>query len=876
MGGDKKGVMARDLERLFDRFRRKGDTKALAKVFDRTARDLLALAQHLVSDVGDAEDLVQSTFVTAIDRAQTYDAEQPLRPWLAGILAKHALNWNRRHQMRAAHQTTESQEPLGASSLHASPWRQACEAELQGAVEQALDRLPPRYRRVLQPYLLDTQAPEQIARTLGEAPGTVRTQIHRGLERLRRILPAGLLVGYAGSTRGWGAVRSFVLQHAQVSAAQVTVGGASLAASAASPWILGGLFVAQKTLIAGSLAVAASLAWIAWPSQAASDTKPVHQPIVEQHAPESVTAVASLTPAEVPEQAQPAPVSEAHPNEGTRTVVARGRAILKGRLLGVEPEDFAKLQWEVAQVLPLEAESEPGGPQAPKQAPQPVGGLPLLHYYPTGGAAGGNAPGERRLSTEGWHFPGQGKPRSVPLWTMPLAGVPIRPDGTFEVDLGEHVTAESDRFELRVRHEYYTHSKVGFTFGPGTRERLDDGERCEARAEVTLRPIAILQGVVQSQGEPGFAVSFTPATDSVEVADSESEEILGYQTVESPASAPILSALKPSEDSEESEQESEAVSEEAYLSAYLDLAALELSVVQGEYWLLQSHTIQLALFRFGASEPVVTGTTAFGGAFELRCEEEGAFLLVALQDGYPVLCREVQLTLRQTEVLEEELAVASGAVLAGQVNDFGLFAEGGLRVQAERLELRDPLPIEWKSDQELVWDGRQVVRARVFASTERDGRFGFQGVSPGAYRVSLSPDGLEMMAPQAEWQSAGFEARTPHQQVFLSLPASVLEVSVDLAGWTPEERERAQSTHWTLELRDVSDGTQDGVRLGRFELTVGAGQPLLVRPGTKVRIDWMAPEGLPSREVWRGMAGPIGSWDQHHLSLPLPEADPGE
>ena len=75
--------MGRDLESLFDRYRRKGDLRALEKVFDRTARDLLALAQHLVRDVDDAEDLVQATFVTAIDRAHSFDRSRALRPWLS-------------------------------------------------------------------------------------------------------------------------------------------------------------------------------------------------------------------------------------------------------------------------------------------------------------------------------------------------------------------------------------------------------------------------------------------------------------------------------------------------------------------------------------------------------------------------------------------------------------------------------------------------------------------------------------------------------------------------------------------------------------------------------------------------------------------------
>ncbi|MCP5023721.1 MAG: hypothetical protein GY930_18380 [bacterium] len=111
--------MNRSIERNFERFPHKGDTKALTRIFDRTARDLFSLAQHMVQHSSDAEDLVQG------------------------------------------------------------------------------------------------ERPEQIARTLNEAPGTVRTQIHRGLIKLRRFLPAGVLLGTLAQPRSLTSLRSAVLEHAQ-------------------------------------------------------------------------------------------------------------------------------------------------------------------------------------------------------------------------------------------------------------------------------------------------------------------------------------------------------------------------------------------------------------------------------------------------------------------------------------------------------------------------------------------------------------------------------------------------------------------------------------------------------------------------------------
>ena len=82
--------MTDQLDRLFERFRQGGESEALGRVFDATAPRLLQLAIHLVGDIGAAEDLVQATFVTAIERASTFDASRSLDAWLAGILANHA------------------------------------------------------------------------------------------------------------------------------------------------------------------------------------------------------------------------------------------------------------------------------------------------------------------------------------------------------------------------------------------------------------------------------------------------------------------------------------------------------------------------------------------------------------------------------------------------------------------------------------------------------------------------------------------------------------------------------------------------------------------------------------------------------------------
>src|SRR5262245_63804224 len=73
-------------ERLFDAFRTRGDVHALGELFDRVAPAVLRVALHLVRDAAAADDLLQGTFLKAIEHRDQWDAARPFLPWLCGVL----------------------------------------------------------------------------------------------------------------------------------------------------------------------------------------------------------------------------------------------------------------------------------------------------------------------------------------------------------------------------------------------------------------------------------------------------------------------------------------------------------------------------------------------------------------------------------------------------------------------------------------------------------------------------------------------------------------------------------------------------------------------------------------------------------------------
>lgn len=244
-------MFLRTVETAFARYQAKGEAAALAIVFDRTAKELLRLARHLAADATQAEDLVQATFLTVIESAPSHEAGQPVLPWLCGILANHARS--ERRQGRRAPDPSRLR-PDNVQDVHA----EASERELREEVRETIAQLPEVYRPVLRLWLEHGLEAHEIAATLERPTGTVRAQVTRGIEQLRRALPAGLAGAAAiavGTGRGLAAVRS-----------QVLGAGAGTSSGLVSTLALGGLMMLHHKVLAALAAILfGMLTWFVWP-----------------------------------------------------------------------------------------------------------------------------------------------------------------------------------------------------------------------------------------------------------------------------------------------------------------------------------------------------------------------------------------------------------------------------------------------------------------------------------------------------------------------------------------------------------------------------------------------------------------------------------
>ncbi|MEQ1893584.1 MAG: sigma-70 family RNA polymerase sigma factor, partial [Planctomycetota bacterium] len=125
----------------FARWCRTADPTALGELFDATAPRLLRLAIHLVGDAATAEDLVQQTYLAALEQRARLDGARPVWPWLTGVLA----NLAKKHQRRAGRE--RELEPVLAAAE--DPSRPLERRELDGEIARAIDELGEPYREVV-------------------------------------------------------------------------------------------------------------------------------------------------------------------------------------------------------------------------------------------------------------------------------------------------------------------------------------------------------------------------------------------------------------------------------------------------------------------------------------------------------------------------------------------------------------------------------------------------------------------------------------------------------------------------------------------------------------------------------------------------------
>jgi RNA polymerase sigma-70 factor (ECF subfamily) len=163
-----------------------GDASALEALYSRTAPILLAILMRMLKRRDAAEDALQDVFVSVWQRARQFD---PIRgrplAWLISMARYRAIDLQRASrpavalsEVSALEPRLQSEDPLAAG-------------EMLGAgalLLRCLEQIAAPQRHCLLLAYQEGLTHSEIARTVGEPLGTVKSWVRRSLLALRRCL----------------------------------------------------------------------------------------------------------------------------------------------------------------------------------------------------------------------------------------------------------------------------------------------------------------------------------------------------------------------------------------------------------------------------------------------------------------------------------------------------------------------------------------------------------------------------------------------------------------------------------------------------------------------------------------------------------------
>ena len=175
---------------------RAGKKQAVRQWFERYADPLYTLVFHRVGGDGDiAQDIVQETFLAALERIEDYDpCRGSMFAWLSYI-SKNCIKKTLRERYRRASHATDDSRPGGKlleaySQIESRPLpEEVLEwAETADLVRIALGSIPADYASVLRQYYYQQNSVEEISKLRGTSSGAVRALLHRARASFKQAL----------------------------------------------------------------------------------------------------------------------------------------------------------------------------------------------------------------------------------------------------------------------------------------------------------------------------------------------------------------------------------------------------------------------------------------------------------------------------------------------------------------------------------------------------------------------------------------------------------------------------------------------------------------------------------------------------------------
>lgn len=175
---------------------RQSNETAIRLLIERNNQRLFRAARSVLRNDGEAEDVVQQTYVKAFTALASFRGEASFSTWLTRIALNEAVSRLRRRKASSELEALDravsadaglvSLFPLSLAPLPAD--MEAARSEMRQLLEAAIDDLPEGFRTVFVLRDVEGLSTDETAEHLKLKPETVKTRLHRARRMLRLVL----------------------------------------------------------------------------------------------------------------------------------------------------------------------------------------------------------------------------------------------------------------------------------------------------------------------------------------------------------------------------------------------------------------------------------------------------------------------------------------------------------------------------------------------------------------------------------------------------------------------------------------------------------------------------------------------------------------
>ncbi len=171
-----------------------GDTRAYTVLVDRYSRVVSALIRKMIRDEDDIDDLIQETFIKAYKALPSFKEGFLFSSWIYRIASNTCIDFMRRKRFsfisidQPISKQGEDEQYIDLADESNTPELEYILNERRKAVDEAIDKLPENYKKIIKMRHEDELEYVEISNILNMPLGTVKAHLFRGRKLLLEYL----------------------------------------------------------------------------------------------------------------------------------------------------------------------------------------------------------------------------------------------------------------------------------------------------------------------------------------------------------------------------------------------------------------------------------------------------------------------------------------------------------------------------------------------------------------------------------------------------------------------------------------------------------------------------------------------------------------